>query len=96
MIDLPTPFPMVTPYQFAQVEFKVSERVDLLAESFFQTVFSGPFEYCRPWDEVRKRHGCFKVGDAEQWAAGMNAIITVLNGLPRPCAREQLLNAYSL
>lgn len=96
MTDFPKQFPLVTPYQFAQVEFKMSERGDMLAESFFRAVFDGQIAYCTPWDEVRKRHGCFKVGDAHQWASGMNAIITVLNGLPRSCSRTQLLDAFGL
>lgn len=74
----------------------MSDRGDWLAEAFFRAVFDGDYEYCGPWDEVRRRHGCFKVANAYEWARGTNEIIGILNTLPRPCSRVELIEAFGL
>jgi hypothetical protein len=94
--DFGGPLPVVAPRHYSAVEGSMSERGDWLAEAFFRAVFDGDYEYCAPWDAVRRRYGCFKVADAHQWTRGTNEIIAVLNTLPRPCSRADLIEAFGL
>ncbi len=88
--------PAVQPDDYGRIEGTVTDMGWIMAEQKFRDVFTESYEYCDPWDQVKKQHGCFSPQNPIAWARGMNAIISVLNNLPKPCSRADLRNAFGI
>lgn len=88
--------PYVEPSDYDRLEGAVADMGWIMAEQRFRVVFPGHYEYCGPWDQVRKLCGCFEPTDRDAWARGMNRIIEILNDLPEQCSKDQLRSAFGI
>lgn len=85
----------VSAKEWGALEGKTKNMPWLVAEYQFTSSFKDPMAASGAWDKVNQKFGCY-ASNADDWASGMNKVISLLNKLPESASEIDIKRAFGI